>query len=238
MTGPVSSQTVGPDHGPRSQLGTQSDVPAGGQVRRHRPGDSRGQEARLADGPTSRCWRPRVSRWSSSARKSVMRTSLSDFDWSCSVMITPGSWQRSRLLSPRVRSASRSSAPTCARPRWREECSSRAQAVLNAPPATSTDDLRSMLEGLAQELMVEIRLSDRLSGLDPELDIPCESGENGVGWFDGHQPDARSPPCAPELADHARCSPYWLPWAVSPSPSPLALRFQPRKGPSTAPVLR
>ena len=35
-----------------------------------------------------------------------------------------------------------------------------AQAVLNAPPATSTDDLRSMLEGLAQELMVEIRLSD------------------------------------------------------------------------------
>ena len=35
-----------------------------------------------------------------------------------------------------------------------------AQAVLNAPLATSTDDLRSMLEGLAQELMVEIRLSD------------------------------------------------------------------------------
>ncbi len=35
-----------------------------------------------------------------------------------------------------------------------------AQAVLNAPQAASTDDLRSMLEGLAQELMVEIRLSD------------------------------------------------------------------------------
>lgn len=35
-----------------------------------------------------------------------------------------------------------------------------ARAVLNAPPATSTDELRSMLEGLAQELMVEIRLSD------------------------------------------------------------------------------
>jgi glycine cleavage system regulatory protein len=35
-----------------------------------------------------------------------------------------------------------------------------AQAVLDAPPATSTDDLRSMLEGLAHELMVEIRLSD------------------------------------------------------------------------------
>ena len=35
-----------------------------------------------------------------------------------------------------------------------------AQAVLNAPLATSTDDLRSMLEGLAHELMVEIRLSD------------------------------------------------------------------------------
>ena len=35
-----------------------------------------------------------------------------------------------------------------------------AHAVLNAPPATSTDSLRSMLEGLAHELMVEIRLSD------------------------------------------------------------------------------
>ncbi len=35
-----------------------------------------------------------------------------------------------------------------------------ARAVLNAPPATSTDALRKMLEGLAHELMVEIRLSD------------------------------------------------------------------------------
>jgi glycine cleavage system regulatory protein len=35
-----------------------------------------------------------------------------------------------------------------------------AHAVLNAPPATSTDVLRSVLEGLANELMVEIRLSD------------------------------------------------------------------------------
>ena len=35
-----------------------------------------------------------------------------------------------------------------------------AQAVLDAPLATSTDDLRSMLEELAHELMVEIRLSD------------------------------------------------------------------------------
>ena len=35
-----------------------------------------------------------------------------------------------------------------------------AQAVLEAPLATSTDDLRSMLEGLAHELMVEIRLSE------------------------------------------------------------------------------
>jgi glycine cleavage system regulatory protein len=34
-----------------------------------------------------------------------------------------------------------------------------ARAVLTAPPATSTEDLRSMLEGLADELMVEIRLS-------------------------------------------------------------------------------
>jgi hypothetical protein len=32
--------------------------------------------------------------------------------------------------------------------------------VLTAPPATSTDSLRSMLEGLADELMVEIRLSE------------------------------------------------------------------------------
>ena len=35
-----------------------------------------------------------------------------------------------------------------------------ARAVLNAPSSTSTDVLRSMLEGLADELMVEIRLSD------------------------------------------------------------------------------
>jgi glycine cleavage system regulatory protein len=35
-----------------------------------------------------------------------------------------------------------------------------ARAVLIAPPAASTDELRSMLEGLADELMVEIRLSD------------------------------------------------------------------------------
>jgi glycine cleavage system regulatory protein len=35
-----------------------------------------------------------------------------------------------------------------------------AHAVLSAPPTTSTDALRSMLEGLADELMVEIRLSD------------------------------------------------------------------------------
>jgi glycine cleavage system regulatory protein len=36
-----------------------------------------------------------------------------------------------------------------------------ARAVLQAPPETSTDELRSMLEALADELMVEIRLSDR-----------------------------------------------------------------------------
>jgi glycine cleavage system regulatory protein len=35
-----------------------------------------------------------------------------------------------------------------------------AKAVLAAPPATSTDELRSMLEGLADELMVEIRVSE------------------------------------------------------------------------------
>jgi glycine cleavage system regulatory protein len=35
-----------------------------------------------------------------------------------------------------------------------------ARAVLNAPPATDPEALRSMLEGLADELMVEIRLSD------------------------------------------------------------------------------
>jgi glycine cleavage system regulatory protein len=35
-----------------------------------------------------------------------------------------------------------------------------AHAVLNAPPETSTESLRSMLEGLAAALMVEIRLSD------------------------------------------------------------------------------
>jgi glycine cleavage system regulatory protein len=35
-----------------------------------------------------------------------------------------------------------------------------ARAVLNAPLNTDTDSLRSMLEGLAHELMVEIRLSD------------------------------------------------------------------------------
>jgi len=35
-----------------------------------------------------------------------------------------------------------------------------ARAVLDAPLTTNTEDLRSMLEGLADELMVEIRLSD------------------------------------------------------------------------------
>jgi glycine cleavage system regulatory protein len=35
-----------------------------------------------------------------------------------------------------------------------------AQAVLEAPPAASLDDLRSTLEALADELMVEIKLSD------------------------------------------------------------------------------
>ena len=35
-----------------------------------------------------------------------------------------------------------------------------AHALLIAPLTTSTDSLRSMLEGLAHELMVEIRLSD------------------------------------------------------------------------------
>ena len=35
-----------------------------------------------------------------------------------------------------------------------------ARAVLNAPPTTSIEELRSMLEGLANELMVEIRVSD------------------------------------------------------------------------------
>ena len=35
-----------------------------------------------------------------------------------------------------------------------------ARAVLEAPPETSTDALRAMLESLADELMVEIRLSD------------------------------------------------------------------------------
>jgi glycine cleavage system regulatory protein len=35
-----------------------------------------------------------------------------------------------------------------------------ARAVLEAPPSTSTEALRSMLEALADELMVEIRLSD------------------------------------------------------------------------------
>ena len=32
--------------------------------------------------------------------------------------------------------------------------------MLEAPPSTSTDDLRSMLEAIADELMVEVRLSD------------------------------------------------------------------------------
>jgi len=35
-----------------------------------------------------------------------------------------------------------------------------ARAVLDAPPSASTDELRSMLEELADELMVDIRLSD------------------------------------------------------------------------------
>ncbi len=42
-----------------------------------------------------------------------------------------------------------------------------AQAVLEAPPRTSMDDLRSMLEAIADELMVEIRLSDAESPATP-----------------------------------------------------------------------
>jgi glycine cleavage system regulatory protein len=40
-----------------------------------------------------------------------------------------------------------------------------ARAVLEAPPSTDTDELRSTLEALADELMVDIRLSD---GADSE----------------------------------------------------------------------
>jgi glycine cleavage system regulatory protein len=35
-----------------------------------------------------------------------------------------------------------------------------AHAVLDAPPTSSTETLRSILEELADELMVEVRLSD------------------------------------------------------------------------------
>ena len=35
-----------------------------------------------------------------------------------------------------------------------------ARAVLELPPGTSSDDLRAMLEGLADELMVDISLSE------------------------------------------------------------------------------
>lgn len=35
-----------------------------------------------------------------------------------------------------------------------------ARAVLSCPPSASTDDVRALLEGLADELMVEIRLTD------------------------------------------------------------------------------
>ena len=39
-----------------------------------------------------------------------------------------------------------------------------AQAVLEAPSSTSVEELRSMLEAIADELMVEIRLSDAEKG--------------------------------------------------------------------------
>lgn len=39
-----------------------------------------------------------------------------------------------------------------------------AHAVLGAPPATSLDELRTTLEAIADELMVEIRLSDARAG--------------------------------------------------------------------------
>jgi glycine cleavage system regulatory protein len=39
-----------------------------------------------------------------------------------------------------------------------------ARAVLEAPPETSTEELRAILESLADELMVEIRLSDAATG--------------------------------------------------------------------------
>jgi glycine cleavage system regulatory protein len=39
-----------------------------------------------------------------------------------------------------------------------------ARAVLEAPPETSLEELRRMLEAIADELMVEIRLSDAENG--------------------------------------------------------------------------
>ena len=41
-----------------------------------------------------------------------------------------------------------------------------ASAVLSAPPTVSTDELRTLLEGLADELMVDITLSDQGSHPD------------------------------------------------------------------------
>ena len=67
-----------------------------------------------------------------------------------------------------------------------------ARAVLDAPPATSVDDLRSMLEAFADELMVEIRLSETESGhasLIPgrttvvcDGDFETSSTRSVVGW--------------------------------------------------------
>jgi glycine cleavage system regulatory protein len=54
-----------------------------------------------------------------------------------------------------------------------------AQALLEAPPSTSVAELRSMLEALADELMVEIRLSDA------ENAEHAEDGADGADGADG-----------------------------------------------------
>ena len=82
---------------------------------------------------------------------------------SCSGPTTPASWPRSPPPSPSATSASRSSAPTCATRRWPAARSSRPAPCSSAPPAPSTEELRSMLEGLADELMVEITAVGRLT---------------------------------------------------------------------------
>jgi glycine cleavage system regulatory protein len=97
--------------------------------------------------------------WPSSEPTNPLNASLCGFTLNRSGRTTPASWQRSQFPWLSVGSASKSSQPTSAKPPWPAE-RLRGSCSAHGPATASTEALGSMLEGLADELMVEIRLSE------------------------------------------------------------------------------